>query len=84
MPNRLASGAEGVASPGDCASCEESSEDTGVPPTWVVPALSAPSFPRKHVLAEAGAEIHRWESIRPGNSASCEDADIPPARSHPD
>ena len=44
-----------------------SSRDTGVPPPVVIPAISAPSFPRKR------------ESMRPGNGVSPRDAGIPPA-----
>ena len=44
-----------------------SPRDPGVPPPVVIPAISAPSFPRKR------------ESMRPGNGVSPRDAGIPPA-----
>ena len=45
--------------------------DTGVPPALVVPAVPAPSFPRKR------------ESIHPGNGTSLRDAGVPPAGGDP-
>ena len=44
-----------------------SPRDPGVPPPVVIPAISAPSFPRKR------------ESMRPGNGVSPRDAGMPPA-----